>query len=130
MKPLQVLFLAIALVGCNLAPGPDLFVTKRTVSEVSGRTIDTDTLYAVKEKFFETEFNPLVNSEVGFAMSQTEQDNLKLDFTSVTVTDSLGQRLEFKDRSDFLSFMDKRGFEVTNQEKKKYNTNYTFERKK
>lgn len=130
MKLVSVTLLFIVLVGCDSAPGPDLFVTERTVKQVSDRTIDSDTLYAIKENFFETEFTPMANSESGFAMSQTEQDNLKLDFTSVTVTDSIGQTLEFKNTSDFLGFMDKRGFEVTNQEKKKYNTHYTFKRKK
>lgn len=115
---------------CGTRDNPGLFVTKRTVTEVSGRTIDTDTLYPLKDNFFEIEFNTLVNSEAGFAMRQTVSDHLKVDFTSVTITDSLGQMLEFKNTSDFLGFMDKRGFEVTSQEKKKYNTFYSFKRKK
>lgn len=128
MKLVTVTLLFTVLAGCNPAPGPDLFVTERTVKQVSDRTIDTDTLYAIKENFFETEFCPFANG-TGIAMSLTNQDNLKVDFISVTVTDSIGQRLEFNNPSDFLGFMDKRGFEVTSQEKEKYNTHYTFKRK-
>lgn len=119
------------LFSCGEKERPNLFIKTTEVKTSGGNQIKKTTISKVSEEYWEV---TLASYDEGYYKAtrdilkakSLENFNVKFFF----VTDSLGSEIKFQNPSEFLNFAAARGYEMADQEKGRFNTDYTFRRKK
>ena len=133
-----ITFLAIALVfGCSYGldikddSSPKLRINKLKVTGEGPNRIMIDTNYDVKDQYFEIGLR-VIRPNNGFAATKDlnkSKEGEPYHTESIMVLDSTGGIAVFKTSTDFLNYIDARGYRLITQSTDSNGTNYTFEKK-
>lgn len=117
---------------------PVLYIQTITAVGTGDKQKMTKAITIINSDYFEVSLNSFGNvnpnqaGDSGFrAGKEIESPKIDVEFRSVffDVTDKDGTILEFKTSTQFLNFMSERGYEMVDQIKSKYHTDYTFKKK-
>jgi hypothetical protein len=136
MKQLISLFAIVLLFGCQYRldikddSSPKLRINKLKVTGEGPNQISIDTNYDVKDQYFEVVLRAIRPG--GFVANKDlvkskEGDPYQIE--SIMVLDSTGGIAVFKSSTEFLNFIDARGFKLVSQLPNEKGNEYTFERK-
>ena len=129
---LLITLIAIGLfTSCN--PKSELRVNLKTSTLVNDNPNHKDSIYVVNSEYFEIglySYTDLQNVTYS-AKKEIEQSNISEVFKMVTlsVVDASNKDVVYNNSTEFLNYMSERGYEMTDQEKFKYRTDYTFKKK-
>ena len=117
---------------------PILYIQTVTVIGTGDKQKTTKEITTINSDYFEVSLssygnvNPNKAGDSGFRAGK-EIENPKIDaefrYVFFDITDKDGTILDFKTSTDFLNFMSERGYEMIDQIKSKYHTDYTFKKK-
>ncbi len=136
MKKAFLFVITVLIVSCskkNELPGLYIRTSDVKGSAVSNNQVKKDTLTVVDSEYFEVGLYAYEEGEY----YEAQQILVKPDYGAgedfktkyYFVTDSLGKEIEYKNSTEFLNFMSARGYDMTDQAKHEWHTDYTFKRK-
>jgi len=107
---------------------PKLLINKMTGYDSSGTIARRDSIYAMKDDYFEISLDLLAKSDKYMANKKIGEFNVKgpIHLVQLYVVDSTGQNIHFSGTTEFLNFMSERDYELVSQMNKEYGTDYTF----
>jgi hypothetical protein len=110
---------------------PQVFVKLSTTTGVNEKQITKDSNYVIENDYFEVGLYSVGQGKSYIAEKEIEEPRSIENFKSVTlyIVDSTQNPISFKSSTEFLNYMSERGYEMVDQEKLKYHTDYTFKRK-
>jgi len=129
---LSLIMMSIIMTSCNQQKNekPRLYIKTVTVIGIDENQIETDTITIIDYDYFEiglylrTDEGFMTNKDV---IKATSIENYKAVEFRIVQED--GSNIMFKSSTEFLNFMSKRGYDMIDQLKSKYHTDYTFKKK-
>lgn len=108
-----------------------LYIKTVTVTGTGSNENRKEKITAITTDYFEVGLEELANDS-GYSAQKTiteptSMENFKLEFFSIVDVD--GKDISFKTTTEFLNYMAGHGYEMVDQTKKRYGTDYTFKRK-
>lgn len=108
-----------------------ILVKFTSVTDVDGKQISKDTIKALDTEYFEIGLSSISKGTSYIAQRDIEQSKVGQPFHSeyLSIVHGDGNVVHFNDSNEFLNYMSERGYELVDQSKSKYRTDYTFKKK-
>jgi len=125
---MKILLFILALISSVNSYGqkayPKIYLNTRIAKiDPKGEMIKHDSLWILSHQYFEISLNLLLNNKYGADKNDiVTQEKIR----SISIVDSKGQPKDFNSSSEFLNWMYSHGYEMKDQTKSKYKTDYTF----
>lgn len=130
------IMVALLVVSCNQTIGDltqdtannKVLINYSTVTGINEHQVVVDSIYACENKDLELDLYSMKQWTSYIAFKEIEK-NIALDsykLVAMYLVDTSKTTIHFKDTAEFLNHMLHRGYQVKNQQKHKYYTNYTF----
>lgn len=116
----------------EIVPTPKLYVQTVTIVGVDENEKTSKKSTVIDSDYFEIGLFSLVDKSKGFhAKIDIEKpesiDNFRMVFAQIV--DERDSAIYFRGSTEFLNFISERGYKMIDQVKKKYSTDYTFQKK-
>ena len=109
----------------------ELYILTTTVHGSDDKEVRKDSLTMIDSDYFETSLESMSNGTIYRAGKELVKPSIDQEFqmTFFEIVAKDRTSLRFKTSGEFLKFMSSKGYEMTDQTKYKYHTDYTFKRK-
>lgn len=130
---ISIMLILSLLIACtNEKKAPKLFLQTVTIEGTKKNEKTTKKTEVIDSDYFEIGLFLLVDKSKGFhAKIEIEKpesiDNFRKVFAQIA--DERDSAIYFKGSTEFLNYMSERGYLMVDQVKKKYSTDYTFQKK-
>ncbi len=129
---LLITLIAIGLLtSCN--PKPELRVNLKKSTMINDNPNHKDSIYVEDSEYFEIGLYSYSNTKgiTYSAKKDIEKPTTSEDFKMVTlsIVDASNKIVVYNNSTEFLNYMAERGYEMTDQEKLEFRTDYTFKKK-
>jgi hypothetical protein len=110
---------------------PKIYAKIFTSIGTGDKAINKDSMTIVNSPYFEISITSVNNGEKYMATKQIEKPQVGKIFKSVTLNlvDSSGTVIYFKESTEFLNYMEARGYNMVDQEKQRFGSDYTFKKR-
>lgn len=110
---------------------PQVFVKLSTTTGVDEKRMTKDSNYVIETDYFEVGLYSVGQGKSYIAEKEIEEPKSIENFKSVTlyVVDSTQNPISFNNSTEFLNYMSERRYEMVDQQKLKYRTDYTFKKR-
>lgn len=127
---LLLMLISVILTSCEKHKS-DLYILTSTINGLDEKQVRKDSLTMVDSDYFEVSLESMANGTLFKARKELSKPSIGKEFHMgyFEVVDGNGKSLRFKTSSEFLNFMSLKGYDMADQTKSKYQTDYTFKRK-
>jgi hypothetical protein len=110
---------------------PKLMVKLSSTIGIDENQITKDSNYVINTDYFEISLYSASNGSNFWAEKKIEEPKSLENFKVVTlyIVDKANKPISYTSSTDFLNYISERGYEMKDQQKFKYHTDYTFKRK-
>lgn len=131
-----LIFLLFAITSCNFFHNNSEPIYIKTITS-EGNAVDMKNVKTISKitnlstDYFEVSLSILADKDLYIASKDIEKPSSIEKYKSVSfvISDEKGKNLNFKTSTEFLDFMSKHGYEMVDQNKSEYSTDYTFKKK-
>lgn len=107
---------------------PKLYVNTRVAKfDSKGEMKKHDSLWVLKEQYFEISLNLLLTNKYGADKNEMVTQS---KIIAISIVDNKGQPIDYNSPTDFLNWMYSHGYEMQDQAKSQYRIDYTFRKRK
>lgn len=111
---------------------PKLYITTFTFTDTGANQKADSAITVINSDYFEVSLYSLVDKSKGYYAKKdienaTSLDNYRYIFLEITTKDA--EDVYFKNSTEFLNYMSEHNYEMVDQEKHQYRTDYTFKKK-
>src|SRR5258706_3699553 len=119
-----ILFFNLCINSYGQKVYPKIYINTRIAKfDPKGEMIKHDSLWVLNQEYFEISLNLMLSNKYGADKNEiVTQEKIQ----SISIVDSRGQPKDFSSSSEFLNWMDSHGYEMKDQTKSEYRTDYTF----
>ena len=125
---MKILLFILAIIFCSNSYGqkvyPKIYINTRVAKfDPKGEMIKHDSLWVLNQQYFEISLNLMLSNKYGADKNEIiTQEKIQ----AISISDSKGQPKDFNSSSGFLNWMYSHGYEMKDQTKSKFKTDYTF----
>jgi hypothetical protein len=140
---LLIIIFNVSLISCNIKQEDSksnettnnidnsiLYIKTVTATGLDSNQVRNEKMTSVTTEYFEVGLEELANDSGLSAQKQiteaTSVENFKVEF--FIIVNKAGEGITFKTTTEFLNFMAGHGYEMVEQTKKRYGTDYTFKK--
>ncbi len=105
-----------------------VLIQKISVNLDANPKVKKGNVESVTDAYFEIELNLLAENNEYVASKDVEKISVG-NVATIYITNQNGTAIHFKNTTELLNYMSKRGYDMISQSKKQYGYNYTFKRK-